>query len=348
MRAVFVIVIVIVIVAALGRKAGMDASRFDRLARMLGSTSSRRAVIPALLAVGAGLAPRFVPDAAEARRRSPRRKRSSGPAVDPKDAPCVNRCRACSPLEMRSGADLRGCDLTGQILTKRDLSSSNLHGACLQGANLRGAKLDGADLGGACLRDATLMETSLRGATLKHANLCGANFTGADLSGVRVAASQLECALICNTRMPDGSIGDDDRGTSRACAACDDACARDETCCGNVCARLETDTKHCARCDNACPPPTANVSVSCGVAPDLHGRPVHDCIYSCNDGWEDCDDDFDTGCEVFTRGDINNCGGCGTKCSDGMICCNCRCVLPESGECGICPTVTSARLIRRR
>jgi hypothetical protein len=326
----------------------MNASRFDRLTRLLGSSSSRRAVFPAVLTLGAGLAPRITADASGARRRAPRRKRPAAPAADQKGSPCDNRCHLCSPREFHSGADLRGCDLSGQILTKRDLAASDLRGACLQGATLRGASLDGADLEGACLRDTILMDSSLRGARLKNAHLCGANLIGADLSGARVTASQLECALVCNTRMPDGSIGDDDRGTSRACAACDNTCARDETCCGTVCARLETDTKHCTRCDNACPPPTANVTVTCGEAPDLHGRLVHDCLYACEDGWEDCDDDFETGCEVFTRGDINNCGSCGARCADGMICCDCACVLPGSGNCGICPTVTSARLIRRR
>ena len=251
-------------------------------------------------------------------------------------------------MEVKSGANLRGCDLSGLSLAQRDLSSSTLRGACLQGADLRAATLDGADLGGACLHDANLVAASLRGATLKDAMLCGANLIQADLSGARVSASQLGCALVCGTRMPDGSIGDDDRGSSRACGACDNACARDETCCGTACARLATDTKHCTRCDNTCPPPTANVTVTCGQVPDLHGRLVHDCLYSCDEGWEDCDDDFATGCEVFTRGDTNNCGGCGTKCAEGMICCNCACVAPGSGECGFCPTIGNARLIRRR
>ena len=326
----------------------MDATRFDGLARRLGASSTRRASFRLLLAVCAAATHRLVPEADGARKRPSRRKRPSGSGTDPNKAPCQNRCRPCSPLEVRGGGDLRGCDLSGQILTKRNLSACDLRGACLQGANLRGSTLDGADLGGACLRDTILLEASLRGVTLKNATLCGANLTSADLSGARVSAAQLECALVCDTRMPNGAIGDDDRGTSRACAACDDACARDETCCGNRCARLETDTKHCARCDNACPPPTKNATVACGRAPDLHGRLVHDCLYTCDEGWEDCDNDFDTGCEVFTRGDSNNCGACGATCADGMVCCNCACVVPGSGLCGICPAVTSARLIRRR
>ena len=160
---------------------------------------------------------------------------------------------------MRSGSDLRGCDLDRQTLTKRDLSGSDLRGACLQGADLREAILDGADLGGACLRDALLMETPLRGVTLKDATLCGANPSRAALSGARVLASQLECALICSTTMPDGSLGDDDLGTSRACKACDDACAKDEACCQNICVTTDADTIHCARRGNECPrrPPTA-------------------------------------------------------------------------------------------
>jgi hypothetical protein len=327
----------------------MDATRFDGLTRLLGTSSSRRAALRLLLAATAA-SPGLVPVGSGARKRPARRKRkrlaSSG--TDVSKAQCRNQCHSCSPLDVRSGADLQGCDLRGLVLTKRDLSGCDLRGACLQGADLREASLDGANLDGACLRDAILAGTSLRGVSLHQANLCGANLTGADLSGSRVDAAQLACALVCNTRMPDGSLGDDDRGTSRACPACDDACLKDETCCGNECASLETDIRHCARCDNACPPPTAHATVSCGEAPDLHGRLVHDCLYTCEEGWEDCDNDFDTGCEVFTRGDANNCGGCGSRCADGMVCCNCQCVSPGSGQCGRCSTVTSARLIRRR
>jgi uncharacterized protein YjbI with pentapeptide repeats len=144
---------------------------------------------------------------------------------------------------LSSGSDLRDCDLNRQILTKRDLS----------GSDLREAILDGADLGGACLRDALLVQTSLRGVTLKDATLCGANLSRADLSGARVLASQLECALICSTTMPDGSRGDD-----------------------------------------------------------------------------------------------NNCGGWGAHCAEGMVCCNCTCVPVGSDRHGVCPTITSVRLIRRR
>jgi hypothetical protein len=325
----------------------MDASRFDGLTRWLAASSSRRAAFPILLTALTGAVSRHAQDAAARKRRS-RRPRRAAAAADPDRAPCPNRCRPCSAIALTSGADLRGCDFSGQTLTKRDLSSCILHGACLQGADLRDTVLDGADLGGACLRDANLAHASLRGVSLKDATLCGANLSRTNLSGARVAAAQLECALVCSTTMPDGSLGDDDRGLSKACPACDGRCAKDETCCGNTCAKLETDTKHCARCGNACPPPTANATVSCGEAPDLHGRMVHDCLYYCEEGWEDCDNDFDTGCEVFTRGDINNCGGCGSRCAEGMVCCNCACVPIGSGECGRCPSVTSARLIRRR
>jgi hypothetical protein len=239
---------------------------------------------------------------------------------------------------LSSGSDLRDCDLNRQILTKRDLS----------GSDLREAILDGADLGGVCLRDALLVETSLRGVTLKDATLCGANLSRADLSGARVLASQLECALICCTAMPDGSLRDDDRGTNRACKACDDACAKDQTCCQNTCVKPGADTKHCARCGNERPPPTASVSATCGQTPDPQGRLVHDCLDACDAGWEDCDGDFDTGREVFMRGDNNNCGGCGAHCAEGMVCCNCTCVPVGSDRHGVCPTITSVRLIRRR
>lgn len=339
---------VIVIVADSGRKTGMNGSRFDGLTSLLASSSSRRSMPPLLLAALFGTTHGLAPHAGSARKRRSRRKRPTASPAGADRASCANRCRRCSSLELKSGAQLSGCDFSDRILTRRDLSGCDLRGACLQGADLRGVLLDGSDLGGACLHDALLGGASLRGVTLKQATLCGANLSNADLSGARVDRAQLDCALICGTTLPDGSIGDDDRGTSRDCPPCDDTCLKDEVCCDNRCVKTDTSTKHCARCGNACPAATRNATVSCGEAPDLHGRLVHDCLYYCDAGWEDCDNDFETGCEVFTRGDNANCGGCGAVCGDGMVCCSCACVPVGSGRCGVCPSITSARLIRRR
>jgi hypothetical protein len=39
---------------------------------------------------------------------------------------------------------------------------------------------------------------------------------------------------------------------------------------------------------------------------------------------------------------------CGHTCDAGQECCNCRCVEPGTKDCGFCPAVRSAKLIRVR
>ena len=50
------------------------------------------------------------------------------------------------------------------------------------------------------------------------------------------------------------------------------------------------------------------------------------CTGACNAGYADCNNNKQTdGCEVDTKTDENNCGGCGTKCADGQTCSNGAC-----------------------
>ncbi len=93
-----------------------------------------------------------------------------------------------------------GCDLSEAILYKASLSK-----AILSEANLRGADLSGAYLFKAKLEEAKLSDAYLYGANLRKANL-----RGADLSGAYLYDADLTEATFCYTKMPDGSINNQD------------------------------------------------------------------------------------------------------------------------------------------
>ena len=86
-------------------------------------------------------------------------------------------------------------------------------------------------------------------------------------------------------------------------------------------ADLGTDLANCGACAAVCAP--ANATGDC-----LGGQ----CdIFACDEGFEDCDTDTLTGCELFTDGgDINNCGGCGVVCAPANATGDCA-----AGECNI-------------
>jgi hypothetical protein len=99
-------------------------------------------------------------------------------------------------------------------------------------------------------------------------------------------------------RRPDGTFG----------CLCPDG----ETYCGSSCVQLDDDPFNCGGCNNRCPGvnlPHYSASCSFGV-----------CGGKCQDGFADCDHDFDNGCEVDTRVDNRNCGGCGRACLPDQVC----------------------------
>jgi uncharacterized protein YjbI with pentapeptide repeats len=113
-----------------------------------------------------------------------------------------------------SYADLSGTDLRGATLGLVDFSYANLERANLSNDNLQGedfvsTNLAGTNLSNVTLQDARLIGASLVGANLEHADLSDANLTfanlaNADLLGANLTGANLN-ALLCNTRMPDGS-----------------------------------------------------------------------------------------------------------------------------------------------
>lgn len=99
-------------------------------------------------------------------------------------------------------------------------------------------------------------------------------------------------------------------------------CAPGETrCFGFFCVRLDDDPNNCGGCNHRCPGgdrphfvPTCTLGV---------------CGGQCEETWADCDGFADNGCEVDTRFDNRNCGGCGHACSPGQVC--------SGGECLVAP-----------
>ena len=67
-----------------------------------------------------------------------------------------------------------------------------------------------------------------------------------------------------------------------------------------------TDPNNCGGCGVKCS--YANAGATCGNS--LCG------LGACNAGFANCNNNALDGCEVATTSDINNCGGCGTKCSN--------------------------------
>jgi len=89
---------------------------------------------------------------------------------------------------------------------------------------------------------------------------------------------------------------------------------------------LTTDLQHCGKCGNSCP------SVSNGV-PVCKGANCG--IGSCNNGYDDCDNQLANGCEADLNNDDKNCGQCKYDCGVGNYC--------TGGQCKTAPTVPFAQ-----
>jgi hypothetical protein len=163
----------------------MDCGQFDSLARLVSSKQSRRAALGTLL--GATLL-RHDPAAVLAKGKGRVKAQAKAGA---KNKPCYPSAR-CTPGK---GKNTSGCDYSFSALFEHlDVRGSNLSKSSFRGADLRGADLRGANASGSC-------------------------FVGADLHEAKVGASvNLNGAIFCNTRMPDGRI--DDSGCAKTTACC--------------------------------------------------------------------------------------------------------------------------------
>src|SRR5262249_18563006 len=79
-------------------------------------------------------------------------------------------------------------------------------------------------------------------------------------------------------------------------------------------------TRNCGGCGLAC----ANASRARVGCVNAQCR-----LLSCDPGFADCDGVVVNGCEVNTGGDVSNCGACGMKCAQGLVCVQAACTCPN-------------------
>ncbi len=122
----------------------------------------------------------------------------------------------------------------------------------------------------------------------------------------------------CNKQAADGceaNIG----GDPATCGSCGNACPMGNFCCSGKCADFTGDVKNCGGCGGICP--VANNVPACVAGMCAVGK--------CSDGFANCNGVVGDGCEVDTRSDLKNCGGCGMACAKDAPACT-------KGVCG-CP-----------
>ncbi len=77
-----------------------------------------------------------------------------------------------------------------------------------------------------------------------------------------------------------------------------------------------TDINNCGGCSVPCKG-LPNAAATCTAGNCVLGQ--------CNVGYYNCDGNPQNGCEVAIGTDVNNCGGCGNKCANGLVCTNGGC-----------------------
>jgi hypothetical protein len=199
----------------------MDREHFDALARVLGTSGSRRGTVGALVGAalfGAGLE-------VDARRKKGKKRKKRGPR------PCFGDKSCAFPSD---GLDFEACDLDDKDFSE-DCSGCNFRRANLRDADLNDfsnfydgdprPNFQGTSFREANLRGADLAFIDASGASFRDACLAGADFTGAKTDG-----ADFRGAIFCATINPDGSVnnsGCDEAEESRCCPAClfpGDAC----------------------------------------------------------------------------------------------------------------------------
>lgn len=111
---------------------------------------------------------------------------------------------------MGKNQDFSSYDLSKVFLLGADLSEANLQGTNLTYANLSSANLANTNLSGANLEGTNLAGANLQKAILVGANLQGTDLFGASLTGAIVEVEQLNLARLACTRMPDGTLNDEE------------------------------------------------------------------------------------------------------------------------------------------
>jgi alpha-tubulin suppressor-like RCC1 family protein len=91
-------------------------------------------------------------------------------------------------------------------------------------------------------------------------------------------------------------------------------CAEPDIACDGACVDTSSDVQHCGGCGEPCV--GANAAYEC-----IQGSCV---LTGCEDGFDDCDMDAETGCEANLAQESANCGMCGETCAAGCVDSTCR------------------------
>jgi MYXO-CTERM domain-containing protein len=236
--------------------------------------------------------------------------------------------------EVELGVDLAHCGACGNACAFEHAEARCEAGACLLGACVEG--YDDCDQ-----EPANGCEAEL-GVDLAHCGACGN----------ACAAGQICAAGRCE--LGDCPAGYDDCDQDPAngcevelavdpahCGACGNACAAGWTCEGGLCQdpncpagfgdcdedpqngceqSLTSDPAHCGACGRACSFPHAGASCQAGQCR----------LGACDQGFDNCDQVPENGCEVELATDVLNCGACGHACQTGQTCVAGQC---QAGGC---------------
>ncbi len=275
------------------------------------------------------------------------------------------------------------CDLDCGLLTECggicvDTSVAVAHcGACDNAcafANAAASCVDSACLMGACdngFDDCDLDDSNGCEAALGTVDACSGCDDVCAFDHAPATCESFACVMgTCDAGWGDCTGGDSDGcetdlNTPTDCGDCGLTCADPKVChqgscldtcpdatvnCGGSCVDTQIDSAHCGACDNACAAVNGSAECTAGA-----------CVISaCDQGFADCDDDYDTGCEN-TLDTAAACGDCDTTCisqngaavcTDGVCAissCNtgfgdcdqsyangCEQALDSTSHCGIC------------
>ena len=348
----------------------MDATRFDRLAKTLSASASRRGALGALWA-GIACPLLFGPEAEAGKRGgkgkgrsrgkdrggNKRKHENRGQGASPRSVTAESPCYPGTSCAVGANKNLSKCNLSGTAALKnKTCKGCNLSKANLTKADARGANLQGANLSEACMVDT---------------DLTGATFSGVNTSG----------AILCRTKMTNGSINNSgcSKGTNccPTCAAIGAACGGNlgggccggATCQNGVCAcptdKPRTCGGTCQECctDGHCPSGKTCQDGRCtGCQPDCQGKECgpDGCDGNCGacPSGQSCNGQGRCVCTLDCQGKqcgSDGCSGsCGT-CANGQNCQNGQCVCTPDcqgkicgddgcgGSCGSCPAHATCR-----
>jgi len=242
----------------------MEHETFDRFTRLIGAAGTRRDALR-LVATGALLGGAATIEGAAAKSRKQRGKVRAEQRVDCENpAVCLTTSNTgcsfeqgnCANKRIGPGANLTNCNFITESggVFETNFASANLTGTCWFADTLfNRPNFRGANLTRACFFEAGLDFADFRGANLTGANFCFADLTGADFRGSNLTAEQLASAatVTCSTILPNGKPAVQ--------------CAKELTCCIDVCTDTDTDPNNCGTCGNVCTPPQNCDQGGCGV-----------------------------------------------------------------------------------